>query len=121
MISVRDSYYLGVNSGSSYPKAAQALAYFLSSEGCQYQRMETLGWVPSHMMVLQEAKDYPSVTAVYRQLNYSVSRKVISDELWMPMGVVICFGTLFTLPLTVTILPVVYWKAYAHKDESAGV
>ena len=86
MISVRDSYYLGVNSGSSYPKAAQALAYFLSSEGCQYQRMETLGWVPSHMMVLQEAKDYPSVTAVCRQLNYSVSRKVISDELWMPMG-----------------------------------
>ena len=36
--------------------------------------------------------------------------------LWMPMGVVICFGTIFTLPLTITILPVVYWKTYAHKD-----
>jgi multidrug efflux pump subunit AcrB len=33
-------------------------------------------------------------------------------SLWMPMGVVICFGTIFTLPLTVTILPVVYWKVY---------
>ena len=30
--------------------------------------------------------------------------------LWMPMGVVICFGTIFTLPLTLTILPVLYWR-----------
>ena len=28
--------------------------------------------------------------------------------LWMPMGVVICFGTLFTLPMVVTVLPVAY-------------
>jgi len=32
--------------------------------------------------------------------------------LWMPMGVVICFGTIFTLPLIVTALPVAYWKVY---------
>ena len=37
-------------------------------------------------------------------------------SLWMPMGVVICFGTIFTLPLTVTILPVVYWKVYQRHD-----
>jgi len=42
---------------------------------------------------------------------------IAATSLWMPMGVVICFGTLFTLPLTVTILPVVYWKVYARKDE----
>ena len=35
--------------------------------------------------------------------------------LWMPMGVVICFGTIFTLPLVVTVLPVVYWKVYEKK------
>ena len=35
-------------------------------------------------------------------------------SLWMPMGVVICFGTIFTLPLTITVLPVVYWKIYAR-------
>ncbi|MGM9787572.1 MAG: efflux RND transporter permease subunit [Candidatus Cryptobacteroides sp.] len=35
--------------------------------------------------------------------------------LWMPMGVVICFGTLLTLPLIVTVLPVAYWKLYAKK------
>lgn len=34
--------------------------------------------------------------------------------LWMPMGVVICFGTIFTLPLVVTILPIAYWKLYAR-------
>jgi len=38
-------------------------------------------------------------------------------SLWMPMGVVICFGTIFTLPLTVTILPVVYWKVHGRKSE----
>ena len=42
---------------------------------------------------------------------------IAATSLWMPMGVVICFGTLFTLPLTVTILPVVYWKVHARKDE----
>ncbi len=37
---------------------------------------------------------------------------IAHSSLWMPMGVVICFGTIFTLPLTVTILPVVYWKIH---------
>ena len=41
---------------------------------------------------------------------------IAATSLWMPMGVVICFGVIFTLPLTVTILPVVYWKVYQHKD-----
>ena len=41
---------------------------------------------------------------------------IAHTSLWMPMGVVICFGTIFTLPLTVTILPVVYWKAYQRHD-----
>lgn len=42
---------------------------------------------------------------------------IAATSLWMPMGVVICFGVLFTLPLTVTILPVVYWKVHGHKVE----
>ncbi len=40
---------------------------------------------------------------------------IAHTSLWMPMGVVICFGTIFTLPLTITILPVVYWKLYDRK------
>ena len=41
---------------------------------------------------------------------------IAATSLWMPMGVVICFGTLFTLPLTVTILPVVYWKVHGREE-----
>jgi len=37
---------------------------------------------------------------------------IAHTSLWMPMGVVICFGSLLTLPLTITVLPVVYWKMY---------
>lgn len=33
-------------------------------------------------------------------------------SLWAPMGVVICFGTIFTLPLVVTVLPIAYWKVF---------
>ena len=32
--------------------------------------------------------------------------------LWMPLGVVVCFGTIFTLPLVVTVLPVAYAIAF---------
>lgn len=35
-------------------------------------------------------------------------------SLWMPLGVVICFGTIFTLPLVVTVLPVLYWKVFSR-------
>ncbi len=35
--------------------------------------------------------------------------------LWKPMGVVICFGTLFTLPLIITILPVAYCVVFENK------
>ena len=39
---------------------------------------------------------------------------IAGTSLWMPLGVVICFGTIFTLPLVVTILPIAYWKFYAR-------
>jgi multidrug efflux pump subunit AcrB len=32
--------------------------------------------------------------------------------LWEPMGVVICFGTIITFPLVVTVLPVAYCLAF---------
>ena len=32
--------------------------------------------------------------------------------LWMPMGVVICFGAIITMPMVVTLLPVAYWKLF---------
>jgi multidrug efflux pump subunit AcrB len=35
-----------------------------------------------------------------------------ATDLWMPMGVVICFGAIITMPMVVTILPVAYWKLF---------
>lgn len=35
---------------------------------------------------------------------------IAHTALWMPMGVVICFGTLFSFPFVVTVLPVAYWQ-----------
>ena len=37
------------------------------------------------------------------------------SSLWAPMGVVICFGTIISMILVVTILPVIYWKIYGNK------
>ena len=37
--------------------------------------------------------------------------------LWMSMGVVICFGTIFSLPLVVTALPVAYWQIFKNSDK----
>jgi len=40
---------------------------------------------------------------------------IAATALWMPMGVVICFGAILTMPLVVTLLPVAYWKLYEKK------
>ena len=44
---------------------------------------------------------------------------IAHTSLWMPMGVVICYGTIFTLPLTVTILPVMYWKLMGKRPSKS--
>jgi len=41
---------------------------------------------------------------------------ISADALWMPMGVVICFGILITLPFIVLIMPVAYWQLFARRD-----
>lgn len=38
------------------------------------------------------------------------------STLWMPMGVVICFGTICAITLIVTVLPVAYWKLFDKKQ-----
>lgn len=40
---------------------------------------------------------------------------IAATALWMPMGVVICFGAILTMPMVITVLPVAYWKLYAKK------
>lgn len=44
---------------------------------------------------------------------------ISGDALWMPMGVVILFGVVITLPFTVLIMPVSYWQLFAKKDKQS--
>jgi multidrug efflux pump subunit AcrB len=39
------------------------------------------------------------------------------DILWMPMGVVICFGTLLSIVLIVEIMPVCYWLIFRNEKK----
>ena len=39
------------------------------------------------------------------------------DLLWMPMGVVICFGIVFSILLIVLIMPVSYWQIFRGADK----
>ncbi|MBQ5882524.1 MAG: efflux RND transporter permease subunit [Bacteroidales bacterium] len=40
---------------------------------------------------------------------------ISADDLWMPMGVVICFGTMLSIILIVEIMPVCYWLMYRNE------
>lgn len=40
------------------------------------------------------------------------------STLWMPMGVVICFGTICAIGFMVTVLPVAYWKLFDKRSNS---
>ena len=41
------------------------------------------------------------------------------STLWMPMGIVICFGTICAIGFIVTVLPVAYWKLFDKKPHEA--
>ena len=36
--------------------------------------------------------------------------------LWMPMGAVICYGTLITMLLILTVMPIAYWKVMGRSE-----
>ncbi len=42
---------------------------------------------------------------------------IAGDMLWMPMGVVICFGTMLSIILIVLVMPISYWQLYKLKDK----
>jgi multidrug efflux pump subunit AcrB len=39
---------------------------------------------------------------------------ISADALWMPMGVVICFGTMLSIILITLIMPVSYWQVFKN-------
>lgn len=46
---------------------------------------------------------------------------IAHTSLWMPMGVVICFGTIFSFPFVVTLLPVAYWQLFERNDKKMNL
>lgn len=43
---------------------------------------------------------------------------ISGDALWMPMGVVICFGTMLSIILITLIMPVSYWQIFKNSDNA---
>ncbi len=43
---------------------------------------------------------------------------ISGDALWMPMGVVICFGTMLSIVLIVLIMPVSYWQVFKNAKKA---
>ena len=43
---------------------------------------------------------------------------ISGDALWMPMGVVICFGTMLSIILITLIMPVSYWQIFKKSDNA---
>ncbi|MCD8312859.1 MAG: efflux RND transporter permease subunit [Bacteroidales bacterium] len=54
-----------------------------------------------------------SVTTALGVLPMIISR----SALWMPLGVVICFGILFSIVLLVVLMPVTYWQVFKNSKD----
>ena len=78
--------YLGVNSYSYHQRAAHMLAYYLSSEACQLERAQQLGWGPSNLNAQEAVSDDPVMKALADQSHYSVPQVNVSGTFWTPMG-----------------------------------
>ena len=79
--------FIGVNSQSKYPEAAQALAYYLSNEECQRERAEQLEWGPSNVNVANSdlVQGNASMAAILAQAANSVPQTIITGTFWTPM------------------------------------
>ena len=43
------------------------------------------------------------------------------SALWVPMGAVICYGTLITMFFILTVMPVAYWKVMGRSEAQVRV
>lgn len=88
IISITGYKFIGVNSHSKFPAAAQALALYLSDEKCQKDRAEQLGWGPTNLKVRESdaVKKNPFVKAITEQSKNSCKMVDVSASFWEPMG-----------------------------------
>lgn len=92
MISMFGYKLIGVNKNTKFPYTSQALAYYLSGEKCQQERMDKLGWGPSITSLVESdaVKNNVCLTAVYAQQQCSVPQIGLAGSFWDPTG---AFGT----------------------------
>ena len=88
MVSIYGYKNIGVNAKSKFPMTAQSLAYYLTGETCQKQRVEEIGWGPSIKTLVDSelvTKD-EALSAIYEQQKYSLPQKDIISGWWSPTG-----------------------------------
>lgn len=88
MVSMFGYKLIGVNKNTKYPYTSQALAYYLSSEQCQTERMEELGWGPSIKSLIESdaVQNNECLSAVYAQQEHSVPQIGLAGSFWDPTG-----------------------------------
>lgn len=88
MLSLYGYKMLGVNAKSKYPRTAQILAYYLTSEDCQKQRVEELGWSPTNNAVIESdvVQNNAAIKALLDQGANSCLQANMADTFWNPMG-----------------------------------
>lgn len=80
--------FIGVHAQSRFPRAAQALADYLTGEDAQLKRAQELGWGPSNLKaaVSPAVTGNPALTALLAQTEFSVPQTQLSPTFWTPMG-----------------------------------
>lgn len=78
--------YIGVNSISEFPNAANILAYYLSGTKCQTERAQQIGWGPSNTEAAKSVSSDPVITAINAQSQYSVPQVKVSNTFWTAVG-----------------------------------
>lgn len=86
IVSMLGYKFIGVNSSSQFPRAAQILANYLAGEDCQKARAEALSWGPSNTAVAEQdtVKNNPSLAAISEQAKFAVAQTNVSPTFWDP-------------------------------------
>lgn len=88
LVTASGSKMLGVNAHSKFPYAAQSLAFYLSGEECQMERLETLNWGPSNIAVTETDafKNNEPLSAIYAQQETSVHQANLLSSTWSSLA-----------------------------------
>lgn len=86
MVSMSDYCVLCIDNSCKFPKTAQALAYYLTSEGCQRERAEELDSAPTVTNLQTAFPDKPMQQAVAEQSPYTVAPGGLSGNYWVATG-----------------------------------